>query len=255
MSEAMDADTNEKKMDMVILSGVRPNKRCPTHYGSFKEKNEWTRQTAIGGLKKFNKNMGDKDVKWANCISNPNVTPIMMEVKLCNRDTAMRIKQIFRNLKRDDMEIPDDMYISNVYTQATRVRVEIMQAIVRKCASNEERMFLHKFCNRPNIRLTNTRTKAERILTFTDLIENYGHRMEEKELEKAYKVAGQRFKGQMRQIFGILKDKEEPKQHQRQEQYDNGNNNSNSNNVRLGTRKRMAQEDDQQSKSTKKIVG
>jgi hypothetical protein len=81
------------------------------------------------------------------------------------------------------MRAPDDMYITNNYTAATRVRVEIMKPIVKKCASNEERMFLHQFCNRPYIRLTNTRT-------FTDMIQNYGQRMEDKELDLAYKGAG-----------------------------------------------------------------
>jgi hypothetical protein len=167
---------------------------------------------------------------------------------------ATSIKKIFRDLKRDDMEIPDDMYISNNYTAATRVRVEIMKAIVKKCASNENRMFLHQFCNRPYIRTANTRTKAERVQTFTDLIENYGCQMEDKDLEIAYRRAGFKFRGQMRQIFGVLKEREEVKQQHTQtqkptQQYNH--NNEHSNNTASGTRKRRAQDNDNQNKRSK----
>ena len=98
------------------------------------------------------------------------------------------------------------MYITNNYTAATRVRVEIMKAIVKKCETNEERMFLNQFCNRPVIRIANTRTRHERVWTFTDLIETYGRALTDADLEVAYRRAGNKFTGQMKQIFGVLKE-------------------------------------------------
>ena len=106
--EELDAETNERKMDMLVLSGIRPSKRFP-YQGSFKVKSEWARVEAITALKKFEKKTGDREVKWANCISNPNIKPLVLEVKLSNREVATSIKKIFRDLKRDDLEIPDDM--------------------------------------------------------------------------------------------------------------------------------------------------
>jgi hypothetical protein len=38
-----------------------------------------------------------------------------------NKETANRIKRTFREMKRDDTNIPDNLYISNNYTHATRV--------------------------------------------------------------------------------------------------------------------------------------
>jgi hypothetical protein len=166
----------------------------------------------------------------------------------------MNLKRLFRELKRDDMEIPNDMFMSNNNTQATRVRVEVMKAIIKKCASNEERMFLHQHCKRPFTRITNTRTKKERILTFTDMVENYGPKMEDKDLEIANKRAGFKFKGQMKQIFGILKEKEEWKQNNTQTQRPMQHNNQNdqhNNNKNAGARKRRAQEEDYQKKKIK----
>jgi hypothetical protein len=236
---------------MLVLSGMRPSKRWP-HLGSYRDKNEWMRNKAI---QKLDKNIGDREVKWANNLSNPSITPVTLEIKLCNREITMKLKRIFRDLKRDDMKIQEDIYISNNYTAATKVRVEIMKAIVKKCASNEDRMFLHQFCNRPFVRLTNTQTKIERILTFTNLVENYGCQMDDKELEIAYRRAGFKFRGQMRQVFGILKEREEMKQHHTQTQRPTHHNNQNdeySNNKTIGTRKRRAQADDHHNKRTKK---
>ncbi len=244
--EELDADTNERKMDSLVLFGVRPNTRHPIT-GSFRDKNDWAHNEATRALKKFDKNISDRDIKWANTISNPSVTPVSFEIKLGNRETSTKIKMIFRNLKRDDMKIPEDMYIANSYTQATRVRIEIMKAITKKCATETERMFLHQFCNRPFVRIINTRTKKERVLTYTDLIENFGYQMKDKELEMAYRRAGFKFRGQMKQIFGILKDIEDLNQTQTQ-----GNrHNDNGNNTPLGTRKRRAQEDEKHNKKAK----
>jgi hypothetical protein len=90
----------------------------------------------------------------------------------------------------------------------------------RKCATEKERMFLNQFCNRPVIRITNTRTKHKRIGTFTDLIESYRHRLNDTDLKSAYKRAGYKFIGQMKQLFGVLKEKSDLKQnnshHQKQ---------------------------------------
>ena len=125
-------------------------------------------------------------------------------------------------MKRDDIHVPDNMHISNNYTQATRVRIEIMKAIVKKFQTDEERMFLNQFCNRPIIRITNTRTKYERVWTFTNLIETYGQRLNNKDLEIAYKRAGYRFTGQMKQLFGVLQERTDLRQnnsnHQEQNQ-------------------------------------
>jgi hypothetical protein len=132
-----------------------------------------------------------------------------LEIKLNNREIVNKIKRIFREMKRDNVRVPDDMYVTHNYTAATRVRVEVMKAIIKECAKNEERMILNQLCNRPFIRIANTASKVEKMLTFTDLIEAYGHRLEDKDLETANKRAGYKFRGQMEQIIGILKEKEE----------------------------------------------
>jgi hypothetical protein len=99
-------------MDMVVISGIRPSKRW-LHQGSYKEKGDWMRNEAIIALKKFDKKIGDRDVKWANSFSNSSITPITMEIKLCNKETSLKIKRIFRDLKRDDIRVEDNMYVAN----------------------------------------------------------------------------------------------------------------------------------------------
>jgi hypothetical protein len=109
--EEIDADTNEKKMDMVVVSGIRPNKRWPNH-GSYKEKAEWLRNEAVIALKKIDKKIGERDVKWANNFSNPSTIPLTIEIKLCNKETSLNIKRSFREFKRDDARIEDGLYIA-----------------------------------------------------------------------------------------------------------------------------------------------
>ncbi len=76
------------------------------------------------------------------------------------------------------------------------------------------------------------------------MIQNYGQRLEDKDLDLAYKRAGTKFGGLMRQIFGILKDKEDLDKDLDKDQ-NNGSQNQNQ------TRKRRAQDNEQQTKRTK----
>ena len=69
--------------------------------------------------------------------------------------------------------------------------------------------------------------------------------MEDKDLEIANKRAGHKFRGQMRQVFGILKEKDEASQQQR------GQTTSDSNSQNLRTRKRGAQTEEQSNKRQK----
>ena len=80
-------------------------------------------------------------MKWANNFRNPSITPITLEIKLCNKETSIKIKRIFRDLKRDDIRVEDNMYIANNYTQATRVRVEIMKSIVKNVPPTKTERF------------------------------------------------------------------------------------------------------------------
>jgi hypothetical protein len=81
-------------------------------------------------------------------------------------------------------------------------------------------MFRNQFCNRPVIRITNTKTKHERVWTFIDLIETYGDSLNDNDLETAYRRAGLKFILQLRQIFGVHKDKTEVRQRSTQQSQD-----------------------------------
>ena len=81
--------------------------------------------------------------------------------------------------------------------------------------------------------------------------------MNDKELDIAYRRAGYKFKGQMKQIFGILKEREELRQQQTEQRQTQ--NERNGNNTKLGTRKRMVEEQEKEGQekiynSTKKKI-
>ncbi len=77
--------------------------------------------TSHPSTKEIDKRIGENEVRWANNLGNPGISPIVLEVKMNNKETANRIKRTFREMKRDDTNIPDNLYISNNYTRATRV--------------------------------------------------------------------------------------------------------------------------------------
>jgi hypothetical protein len=79
--EELDADTNDKKMDMLVISGVRPTIRYPNKE-NLREKNEWLRRQALLALKKFDKKIGENEVRWANNLGHPGMVPIVLEVKM-----------------------------------------------------------------------------------------------------------------------------------------------------------------------------
>jgi hypothetical protein len=100
IKEELDAETNERKMDMLVISRVRPTIRWPNRE-NLREKNEWLRVQAIQAIKKIDKNLGQHEVRWASNLGNPGMVPIVLEIKMDCRDTANRIKNIFWDMKRD----------------------------------------------------------------------------------------------------------------------------------------------------------
>ena len=66
--------------------------------------------------------------------------------------------------------------------------------------------------------VVDTNTKQERILTFADACSIYGRQLDRSQLEKAYRIAGKSFFGQLEQFFVVLNDKDASELEQQQGQ-------------------------------------
>ena len=99
------------------------------------------------------------------------------------------------------------VFIANCVTLGTRVRMEVLKAICKKCSNPTEDMFVHGFTSRPVLQIKKRNGGAQIALTYVDAIKRFGSRVREADLVLAYERAGMSFVGQMRQNFIVLTDK------------------------------------------------
>jgi hypothetical protein len=128
------------------------------------------------------------------------------EVKIKDREGALRIRKEFGK-QRKDGKVTGGIFVSNSVTLGTRVRLEVLRAIAKKCSGPEEDMFVHGFVSRPVLQIRPKNGGAQRALTYVDAIVRYGCKVNQADLGLAYERAGTSFVGQMAQNFVVLSDK------------------------------------------------
>jgi hypothetical protein len=91
-------------------------------------------------------------------------------------------------------------YLANSVKLGTRVRTEILRAMVKCFASVKETMFVTAFASRPLLHLrpkeSSCRVMAYRLV---DAMSRYGQQMRQANLGEAYRRAGVPFKDQLQQ--------------------------------------------------------
>ena len=148
----------------------------------------------------------DKQIQF--CSPNRSFTAAVpvCEVKFKEREEALKIRKEFGK-QRKEKRNEGGAYIANCVTLGTRVRIEILKAIARKCSSPGEDMFVHGFTSRPVLQVKPKNGGRQMGLTFVDAVVRYGGRVKEADLGLAYERAGTSFVGQMSQNFVVLTDK------------------------------------------------
>jgi hypothetical protein len=108
------------------------------------------------------------------------------------------------------------VYLTNVATLSTRVRVDIMRAIADKIRGSQEFRQRHVFCDaylsQPLLRIRPSTTKSGgddrgfRGLnySFVEAVEAFGSRLDDRDLYWSYRRVGRSFKGQLEGLFLIL---------------------------------------------------
>ena len=200
--EELDYLANAKKEDRIILSGLSSTIPKPT---SQIEAREWINEIAKLALETIVPEARAM-VQFVSANRSFGSAVPVCEVKIKDKEGAMKIRKEYGK-QRKEGKVVGGIFVSNSVTLGTRVRLEILKAIARKCSSPDEDMFVHGFVSRPVLQIRQKNGGAQRALTFVDAIVKYGGRVSQSDLGLAYERAGMSFVGQMAQNFVILNDK------------------------------------------------
>jgi hypothetical protein len=143
-------------------------------------------------------------------------------VRLDSAESANQIRAEFGRLVRGvraGRPLPDfvkGVYLSNLTTLSTKVRVDIMRAICDRIRTSQENRTRHVFCDaflsHPLIRIRPSSVKGGQDdkgfrglnYNFVESVETFGDRLDEKDLYWAYRRVGKSFKGQLEGLFLVL---------------------------------------------------
>jgi hypothetical protein len=200
--EELDFAANVKKEDRLIISGV--TSRIPKPANEV-DARKWRREI-VGKALDLILPESDEKIQFVSPSRSRASDFPMCEVKFRVNDWAGKVRREFGKLRKEK-KIEGRIFVANCVTQATRVRLEILRAIAKKCCSNTEDMLVMGFTSRPVLQVRRKDGGDQRVLTFVDAIERYGRRVNEGDLCLAYERAGLTFRGQMEQNFVVLTEK------------------------------------------------
>lgn len=130
----------------------------------------------------------------------------LAEVRMDSGDLALKLRKQFAAKKKAGQDF-GSTYLVNSVTLGTRVRIEILKAMAKCFASEQEIMYVSAFSSRPLLHVrpkeTGSRTRA---FTFADALSRYGRQLRQGDLGEAYRRAGAAFRGQLQQNFVVLHD-------------------------------------------------
>jgi hypothetical protein len=197
--EEIDFMANVKKKDRMIITGL--NSKIPMPKQT-EEKKKWLNDMVGEVLNKIEPGASDHIIFSSLGSRNQRFIPLI-EVKLDSRELAMKIRRQFAQKKREvDF---GRVFIANSVTLGTRVRVDILKAIADHHSTDKETNWVSAFVSRPMIHVR-TKEGGSRVgsYNFSDALTRYGAKLNQKELNAAYKRAGSAFKGQLQQFFVVL---------------------------------------------------
>jgi hypothetical protein len=199
ISEESDGKHNQERKTRIKITGLRNPGDCPAEWN---EKKKWIRNQVYLVLRQYDQNIANS-IAFAYALGSLYKDTLTLEAQL-NGDAANDIKRMHGEKKRNNEEVQCN--ISNCITKGTGVRIEVLKAITNKFRNEEERWIITMFDPKPVIRVTNNRTRQEKVLTYTDAVRRFGDQLTREDLQDAYEKAGSFFENEMSCTFVVLKD-------------------------------------------------
>ena len=130
----------------------------------------------------------------------------LCEVRFKSREMAIKIRREFAAKKKGGTDF-GRIAIFNSVTLGTRVRIEILWALAKKCCTEKEIASVQSYISKPALLIKDKEGKRRPMtLGFADAIKRYGRILREGDLASAYRKAGTSFEGQLQQNFVVLHD-------------------------------------------------
>ena len=200
--EELDFLANSKKEDRVVVTGMTSNIVKPSDPV---EARKWIR-TIVENTFDYIVPEASGHIQFVSPNRSATGDIPMCEVKMKEKEWAQKIRKEYGRKRKEGTDF-GRLFLANSVTQATRVRLEILKAIAKRCSSPDEDMFVQGFTTRPILQVKRKNGGGQAALTFVDAVARYGSRVREVDLSLAYERAGMTFVGQMRQNFVVLSDK------------------------------------------------
>jgi len=170
------------------------------------------------------------EIHFVNQAKNNGLYIPMIEVKLDSVESSANIRKAFAEKRKMKADL-GKIFIANSVGLTTRIRVDILKALARKVSNMSVSAHVLAFVSRPVMhvrpKIGSVDKTPPRTFTFVDAVVQYGHLLKQVELSDAYRRAGIAFKGQLEQLFVVLREKEtaakntrQPEQHQQQRQHE-----------------------------------
>jgi hypothetical protein len=202
LREELDFIANTKKEDRVMVTGMTTLAPKPT--GQV-EARTWIREVAGAALEAIVPGAGAM-IQFVSPNRSLGSEVPACEVKIKDREFALKMRKEYGRLRKEG-KLEGRVFVANCVTLGTRVRMEVLKAIGKKCSGPGEDLFVHGFTSRPVLQVKPKNGGPQFALTYVDAIKRYGNRVKEADLGLAYERAGMSFVGQMRQNFIVLTDK------------------------------------------------
>ena len=198
--EELDYLANRNKEHRILITGISCDTEPPEERTA---KGVWIRQvvTKLLGMLKPGIQKSIKGIWQKPPLGGRPAAEVVME----SSELAMEIRINFAKKKKQGIDF-GDIFLQNVVTIATKVRVAVMQAIVDKFKTEDLLMNVRNFTSRPTLLIKKKQgEEVEEIgLTYVDAMKRFGRDLKAEDLDLAYSRAGNSFNGQMAQTFVVM---------------------------------------------------
>lgn len=217
LREESDAVSNKSKEDRVIITGITSKEMPPTDPELRKV---WIKKIAMDIFTTLIPDFGGQ-IHFVNQAKNKGMHIPLIEVKLDSVENAAKIRKAFSVKKREKVDL-GRIFVANSVGLSTRVRVDILKAIAKAISGPSFSAHVVAFISRPVMHVKSpdgtVNPMTPKTYTFVDAVAEFGSRVTQVELAEAYRRAGTAFKGQMEQVFILLREKDEAGYQQQQHQ-------------------------------------
>ena len=202
LAENQDAELNKGKEDRIIINGLTNTVPCPV---GVDEKKKWMLDMVSPIVDSIVEG-SSKDIVFVSLAGTKERDIPLCEVRFKTREMALQVRREFAAKKKGGKDF-GRIAIFNSVTLSTRVRIEILWAMAKKCCNEKEIASVQSYISKPTLLIKDREGKRRPMkLGFADAIKRYGRILREGDLANAYRKAGTSFDGQLQQNFVVLHD-------------------------------------------------